>query len=203
MVERGNLASLRLMPLPDADLGEALSLVEEYVGSDRNAVRAWRDLRPRWCVAAYVGAELVGVCYGNESSPGHVVLQGIAVRSEWWRGGIGSRILREFESVVAEDGMTQVSLGSASDRPTESFYLNNGYRAVCLVLKVTRSEVRRDEDVALPRPTAEIEQGDEIRCEFAMDSYNPALRDRLVSAHSAANGMFIFEKAVGHKRAAV
>ena len=144
-----------------------------------------------------MGPGLVGLCYGIDRSPTHVVLQGIAVRAELWRAGLGSRLLRAFEAAVCREGVRRISLGSSGDRPTEAFYLRNGYRARSIVLGMSTTSTDRPPVTGLPTPNAEIRTADQVRLEFETEMYDPELRDRLVAHYSAERGMFVFEKSLG------
>ncbi len=176
----------------ERDLGRALELDEEYVGVGAAKFDAWRRQRPGWLRGAYLGDELVGICFGNEKQSGAVVLQTIGVMVEHWRTGIGTQLLEDFERTVVADGMVEISLGSAPDVPTESFYRKNGYRATNVMLRVS---------VDLEMPTVSSHRPEEVREDehgrtlvFRVERYDRAFRDELSAEYDAHDAIFIFEK---------
>ena len=193
--EPRNIArSVERRALADRDVTRAVELDEEYVGMGKTKIIEWRTARPNWFRGAYLDDELIGICCGNEREPGAVVLQSIAVMVEHWRGGIGSLLIRDFEAAVFSTGITKISLASASDGPTESFYLKNRYRATHVLLFVAPDFEEPSPDQALPMPDKVVDKGDEVRLSFPIDKYSPSTRDELKRAYQARQGLFIFEK---------
>ena len=186
--------SLALRAIPDQDFPRALELDDEYLGSGRDKLREWRAARPDWLRGAYVEDELVGVCHGNERPPGSVVLQGIAVVFNYWRRGIGSRLIQDFEGKVFSAGITKISLGSAPDKPTESFYVKNRYRATHIMLRVAPDYPRPAPATKTREPDRVVDDGGELRLSFSIAEYATTLRDDLARAYRAHEGIFIFEK---------
>jgi GNAT superfamily N-acetyltransferase len=92
-------------------------------------------------LAAFDGDEVVGVCYGCQSSrdANTMALQGIAVSldtsNNYARTGIGSRLNAAFEQCARSSGYARIDLGSADDLKVERFYLKNGYVPYELVAK--------------------------------------------------------------------
>ena len=193
--EPTNIAlSVEVRALADRDVSRAVELDEEYVGMGKTKIIEWRTTRPNWFRGAYIDDELVGICCGNEREPGAVVLQSIAVMVEHWRSGIGSLLIRDFEATVFSAGIGKISLASASDRPTESFYLKNRYRATHVLLFVAPDFEEASPDQGLPRPDKIVDKGEEVRLSFPIDKYSPRTRDQLKRAYQARQGLFIFEK---------
>lgn len=62
--------------------------------------------------------------------PGEYLLDGIAVLYHFWRQGLGSALLHEFQTAVEKKGFQLISLGSAGGF-VEKFYLSNGFRPDC------------------------------------------------------------------------
>ena len=188
------LESVDFRAISDRDVQRAIALDEEYVGIGEDNLTESRAQHPDWLRGAYLGDELVGICCGSERPVGAVVLQSIAVMFKYWRNGIGSRLIQDFERTVFADGITKISLGSAADRPTESFYLKNGYRATHVMLSVARDVVRARADRGLPEPVKVVDDGHERRLSFPIDGYAPETRDELKASFAAREGIFIFEK---------
>ena len=193
--------SLEFRAVPDRDFQRVLELDEEYVGMGQDKLTDWKAARPDWFRGAYLKGELVGVCYGNERPPGAVVLQGIAVVFEYWRKGIGSKLIGDFERTVFSAGIIKISLGSAADKPTESFYIKNRYRATHVMLRVAPDGPKPGRAERLPEPDRVVDDGDELRLSFPIDEYETKLRDDLERAYAAREGIFIFEKIRDHHRA--
>ncbi len=185
--------SFEFRAISDRDLSRAIELDEEYVGIGDKLTES-RARRPKWLRGAYLRDDLVGICCGTERPAGAVVLDSIAVLVEYWRNGIGSRLIQDFESRVFADGITKISLGSAPDQPTEAFYMKNGYRATHVMLRVPRDAERAWGDRGLPEPNKIVEEGDEVRLSIPIEGYSPKKRDELKSAFAAREAIFIFEK---------
>ena len=176
----------------ERDLERARELDEEYVGVGAANFEVWRSERPSWLRGAYLGEELVGICFGNEKRPRMVVLQTIGVVFDHWRRGIGSQLLKDFEETVAADGMARISLGSAPDAPTESFYRKNGYWATHVMLRVDADQELPATSSPRPSEVREDEHGRSVV--FEVKRYDRELRERLSEAYGARDAIFIFEK---------
>ncbi len=185
-------AEVRIRAVAEGDLGRALELDEEYVGVGAANFEAWRSERPSWLRGAYLAEDLVGICLGNEKRPGRVVLHTIGVMFDHWRTGIGSQLLEDFEKTVVGDGMAQISLGSAPDVPTESFYRKNGYRATHVLLRVGADHELPATSILRPDEVREDEHGRSVV--FKVERYDRELRDELRAAYDAHQAIFIFEK---------
>jgi len=185
---------LSFRPISESDFERAVELDAQYLGSGREKLGEWRAARPEWLRGAYLADELVGICYGTERASGLLILQGIAVMAEHWRKGIGSRLIQDFEDTVFSDGISRISLASAGDLPTESFYLKNGYTANQIMLRVRRDvPVTGDgESMLTPDKTVDDEEG--RRMYFRTDEYARGVRDKLKEVYDAEEALFIFGK---------
>ena len=190
--KRPSPGGLSVREVSDHDLRRAMELDDEYVGVGRARFEAWRTERPSWLRGAYLGSELVGVCLGNEKLPGAVVLQTIGVVFDHWGKGIGSALLRDFEETLAADGMVSVSLGSAPDEATESFYRKNGYRATHVMMKLSPEAESPIKASRRPEGLRQDDRGRRLVVEIA--DYDRALRDKLRDEYRAEEAIFIFEK---------
>jgi GNAT superfamily N-acetyltransferase len=58
---------------------------------------------------------MIGLCFGmpRNVAPDEVALQGIVIRRDVAAKGLGSKLLAQFEQVVASHGYTKICLGSA------------------------------------------------------------------------------------------
>ncbi len=122
--------------LRDGDMARAYALKCEYL--DAMELAPWSARRAKYpelfCGCSLQG-ELIGVCYGwpfREDRPGapdKLVLQGIAVISDYNGRGYGSRLLQFWEQQALRSGRWTVGVGSAGGY-VDRFYLKNGYRPV-------------------------------------------------------------------------
>jgi GNAT superfamily N-acetyltransferase len=184
---------LQIQAILEADLDRALALHEEYVGVGADRFWRWLEKRRSWFRGAYLSGELVGICFGNESEPGHVTVQSIAVKVGHWRRGIGSQLIRDFEDQVFGDGMERIGLGSAPDVPTESFYIKNGFKPTEIMVRVG-AETPLELDGHLEfRPDRVVSNEEGRRFYFHVDTYRPADRITLKEAYSASQAIYIFE----------
>ena len=67
---------------------------------------------PNLYVGCYEDDQLIGIAYGFIKGK-IIILQGMAVKHNIWRKGIGSRILNFFEKQAKQTGMKIISVGSA------------------------------------------------------------------------------------------
>ncbi|GMA60394.1 N-acetyltransferase [Alicyclobacillus fastidiosus] len=130
------------------------------------------------------GDELIGICYGHPSKKDEsvITLQGIAVDLNETKGyarvGIGSRMIRVFESAVKTRGYRKIAVGSADDPTVEKFYLKNGFKPTELVAKGLHYE--------------EYER-------ISIDDYEVGnvRREELWRKYAPKEVIFIFEKSIG------
>lgn len=106
-------------------------IIEEYLpGSDVEFVSEQRKKNPTGCLVAIDNNEVIGVVFGWESRNNHAfVINGIAVRYDYWRQGIGTKLLHHIEKSAETMGFAYISVGSAGGY-VEDFYLKNGYHPV-------------------------------------------------------------------------
>lgn len=140
-------------------------------------------INPDLYLVAVDGSELVGICFGHPSNRDISVmnLQGIAVNLDDTKGyariGIGSTLMRAFESAVKKRGYKKIGVGSADDPKVEAFYLKNRFKPIELVAKDLHYE--------------EIE-----RVKVENFETGNVVREDLCRKHSPREVIFIFEKVV-------
>ena len=99
------------------------------------------EANPDLYLVAFYDDELVGICYGHpsEKDTAAISLQGIAVNLDEKKGyarvGIGSKMMRVFESTVRRRGYKKIGVGSADNQKVEHFYLKNEFKPCELVAK--------------------------------------------------------------------
>lgn len=141
------ISTITIRPIARADYRQAHAFQCEYLDQEAyDAFVARVAAHPALYGVAYDESALVGVVYGDPSprQPSAVTLQGIAVDLNaahgYARRGIGSALLRHFESQAADLGFLGVGVGSAEDLKVEHFYLRNGYVPIEVVAKTAEGE---------------------------------------------------------------
>ncbi|SFS72856.1 GNAT family N-acetyltransferase [Paenibacillus sp. BC26] len=101
---------------------------------------------PDLYLVTVVGSEVVGICYGSPSKRNDAVinLNGIAVNLDdskpYARVGLGTNMLRFFETAVKKRSYQTIGVGSAADPKVEAFYIKNGFNPKELVVKGSNLE---------------------------------------------------------------
>lgn len=118
---------------------EAKQLIADYVGEkDGEKFLEVYDKHPNFIVSCInKNGEVVGVCFGYPRENGRASLQGIAIRSDEAKSGLGSKLLNLFEKQVKEASCESISLGSAEGY-VEHFYLKNKYEPTQMMIKTDR-----------------------------------------------------------------
>lgn len=108
------------------------ALAAEYLpDGDPRRMRRFAAKYPRAFLTLLEDDQLIGVAYGwlrSEIVPDDPAfcLDGICVRWDHMRQGLGSRLLSAVEAAAASYGAPVISAGVAGDH-AEDFYLRNGY----------------------------------------------------------------------------
>lgn len=110
-------------------------ILQEYLpGSEWETVREKAENYPETCLVALKAGRVIGIAFGWPRTVAlpqkEYCLDGIAVRFEFWRIGVGSMLLKAFEEGVQKYGYCKLSVGSAEGF-VEKFYLKNGYVPKC------------------------------------------------------------------------
>ncbi|CAF3094785.1 unnamed protein product [Rotaria sp. Silwood2] len=92
-------------------------------------------------VAAFINDVMCGIAYGCEYDETTILLQGICVLYKYWRHGIGSKLIKFFETKVNK---TKITVGVASDIAVEKFYLKNEYKPNQFLIRIKRSHLPND-----------------------------------------------------------
>jgi ribosomal protein S18 acetylase RimI-like enzyme len=200
--------------VPESDFDAVYQLLCERVGDrDRASVRAWYDDHPELFHAAYDGnsaggaaadyghsvaggaAEVVGFAIGRERGDDHVELAGIGVREAYTRRGIGSRLLRAFESAAADAGFERVSLGSAGGY-VDDFYRANGYDPESILVRLHPEDAPenvRDLGFEILRERREC---DTRKFYVAPGGYDPERVEAVRAAFGDPQAIYIMERTV-------
>jgi len=88
-------------------------------------------------VGCYKQQELIGIAYGFVKKNA-VILSGIAVKHEYWKKGIGTKLLSFFEKQAKKTEKKKISIGAAnSPINVVGFYEKSGYKVVKRYKKYT------------------------------------------------------------------
>ncbi len=126
-MRKSTSTSFLIMPLSEAYADDFCRMVREYLpGNAWEEVLTNRKYFPNATLMLLRDGVLRGCAFGRASKrPGEFVLDGIAVESQLWRNGYGSKLLAQFEKAANAYGFHKVSLGSAGGF-VEKFYIHNG-----------------------------------------------------------------------------
>ena len=111
----------------------------EYLpGSEREKMKHYEKMFPKAFIAVTENGEVIGAVFGwsrkiEFPEDRSFALDGIAVRYDSQKNGIGSRLLEYFEKAAVLYGAKSVSVGSAGGY-VENFYINRGYIPQCYKL---------------------------------------------------------------------
>ncbi len=111
----------------------------EYLpGSEPEKMAHYEKLFPEAFLAVTENDEIIGAAFGWSRSiefpdDKSFALDGIAVRYDCQKNGIGSKLLECFEKAAEQYGAKSVSVGSAGGY-VENFYINRGYIPRCYKL---------------------------------------------------------------------
>ena len=146
--------------------------IESFVTFHKNST-VFPDLH----IGAFVDRKLVGIVYGGLRNGG-IYLRGICVdlNGGYQRIGIGTLLLKAFETAVACRGQKKLTVGSVPNPKVENFYIRNGYTPIEIVVKGKGAEFTR-------KKVSGFEEG---KC----------LKESLKRELGAEEAIFIFEKAL-------
>ena len=98
------------------------------IAYSRGELREYLEWPGADCIVAESGTTVVGFCItSRRASEGHVIT--LDVLAPWRRRGVGSMLLAEAERRLAANGVSRVSLETATDNtPAIAFWNKHGYR---------------------------------------------------------------------------
>jgi len=125
---------MEIKVLPQKDLKNFWKIQVEYLDNwSFEYLKKEHSKYPNLYIGCYEDNKLIGIAYGFIKKE-IIILQGIAVKHDIWRKGIGSKILNFFEKQAKHTGKKIISVGSAEGF-VEKFYLKNGYEPVSIHAK--------------------------------------------------------------------
>ncbi len=118
----------------------------EYLpGSEPEKMKRYEKMFPQAFIAVTENDEIIGAVFGLSRKiefpeDKSFSLDGIAVRYDRQKNGIGSRLLERFEMAAEQYGAKSVSVGSAGGY-VEKFYTDRGYMPQCYKLWINDKPV--------------------------------------------------------------
>ncbi len=115
------------------ELPELWKLARDYVdeGIGFDEVTSLYSIILGLFVGCYENGEMIGMCMPGLTN-GELFIKAIAVKQQYWRKGIGSRLLELFEENARKLGKSRITVGSADIEWVERFYMKNGFRPALL-----------------------------------------------------------------------
>lgn len=102
---------------------------EEEVAYSKRELHAYLRFRGSECVVAEVDGAIAGFCIGaRQEERGYIVT--IDVLPQYRRRHVGTALLQEIERRLAQNGVRQIALETATDNESAvSFWNKHGYRS--------------------------------------------------------------------------
>jgi len=119
---------MKLKLIPKEDLRDFWKIQRQYLEKHTfDYVKRDYSKNKNLYVGCYKGQELIGIAHGFVREK-EVILSGIAVKYEYWKKGIGKKLLRFFEKQVKKLKIKKISTGAAKN--VVKFYARSGYKPV-------------------------------------------------------------------------
>jgi len=195
MTKSRGLIVLEFKTIPDKDLDEVIKLHREYVDENvksEEIMRAYEKYSDLF-VGCYHDGKLVGICIPDVLR-GELYLKSMAVKHEYWRKGIGSKLLGLFEERLRGRGIKRISVGSAPITWVERFYLKNGYKPVRILVRLKLSNPSRNYNNADFEIAESRIEGNHKIIYINEKRYDPEIRERVRKVLNAEEALYIFEK---------
>ncbi len=128
--------------VPKKDLNKVWKLHKEYV-EENSTLKEIEDLYtkfPKLFVGCYSENHLIGICIPGSFNE-EIYLKGIAIEKDYWRKGLGSKLLSFFEQQLRDLNIKEISVPSADISWVENFYLKNNYKPSQLLVKVKTNKL--------------------------------------------------------------
>ena len=152
------------------DLQNAYKLHREYV--DKKPFSYFKKYylkNPKLFVGCFQRGKLIGICWGYVRKD-TVTLNSIAVNYDYWRKGIGSKLLKTFEKQVKKFHKRTISVGSAEGF-VEKFYMKNGYKPKLFLVRIGNRKKY-----------------------IKTEKYSPKMKEKIKKKYNAREVIYIFEK---------
>jgi ribosomal-protein-alanine N-acetyltransferase len=186
---------LEFKTISDKDLDEVIKLHREYVDENIKSeeIKKIYEKYPDLFVGCYLDGKLVGICI-PDILRGELYLKSIAVKHEYWRKGIGSKLLSLFEERLKRRGIKRISVGSAPINWVERFYLKHGYKPIRILVRLKVSNLPKNYSNAGLEIVDSRVEGDHKIIYINEKRYDPEIRERVKKVLNAEEALYIFEK---------
>ena len=113
------------------DFGSFLDIIKNYIGeSELNSAIKHFDKFNDLFLGYYINKRLVGIIFGHIKDD-EAIIDAIAVLKDFWKKGIGKKLIYAFESIAKEKGIKTSSVGAALNPiNVVNFYKKCGYHII-------------------------------------------------------------------------
>jgi GNAT superfamily N-acetyltransferase len=185
--------------IPEKDLKKADLLQQSILNPENKKryrpyayVRKNYKKNPSLFVGCYDNSNLVGITFGYVKKK-TVLLGEMAVSNKYRAKGIGSKMLKFFESNVKKLGKNKISLGARG--PAEKFYLKNSYKPI-IFSQIYSKDVPnnyKNKGYNIIRETNYIGSK---RLYIDLKKYDPKIKYKIKKTFNAYNVIYLFEKEI-------
>ncbi|CAF1369767.1 unnamed protein product [Rotaria sordida] len=148
-------------------------------------------------IAAFINNIMCGIAYGCDYDEITITLQGICVLFKYWRHGIGSKLLKFFETKVNK---IKITVGVASDDTVEKFYLKNNYKPKQFLIRIKYNQLPNDYEQKKLNFHVINEKYDQINEAIILYietlQYNNELKDNIKKIFHSYETIYIMEKII-------
>jgi len=130
--------NMEIKLIPKEDLRDFWKIQKQYLKKySFDCVRKDYSKNKNLYVGCYKQQELIGIAHGFVKK-NMVILSGIAVKHEYWKKGIGAKLLSFFEKQAKKTGKKKITIGAANfPIDVVGFYEKSGYKVVKRYKKYT------------------------------------------------------------------
>ena len=193
MMENG--ISMKFKLIPEEDLSKTWKLLKEYV-DERIKLKEIKEIYSKFSklfVSCYNKDELIGICIPGIFNK-EIYIRGIAVKHEYWRRGIGSKLLNLFEQQLRDLVIRRITVPSADIDWVERFYLKNKYKPIQFLVKVKIDKLPKDYKNKNFKIFSERKEDNYKIFYIKVNNYNPEQREKLKKIFNAEEVIYIMEK---------
>ena len=190
-----NGINMELKLIPKKDLKEVWKLHKEYV-DDKMKLKELKETYSKLSklfVGCYNKDDLIGICVPGIFN-GELYIRGIAVKHQFWRKGIGSKLLKFFWKQLKSLGKKEITVPSADIEWVEKFYLKNEYKPIQFLIKVKKEKLPKDYKNKGYKILNERVEGKYKIFYIKTKKYDPKLREKLKMLFNADELIYIMEK---------
>ena len=129
---------MQIKLIPEKDLKDFWEIQKQYLKKHTfDYVKKDYFKNKNLYIGCYHEEKLIGIAYGSVKKD-MVILNGIAVKHEFWKKGISKKLLSFFEKQAKKTGKKKISVGAANfPINVVGFYEKLGYKVVKRFKKYT------------------------------------------------------------------